>query len=78
MPFQRGTHVVADIGGWLAERGPIPWAEPLKYPGKVVKVAFRPDWTYSVLLDNAPVTIPGGEQISVVEGLREDQLTAEP
>ncbi len=77
MPYERGQHVIADIGRWLG------WDEMFEetriiLPGKVVKVASGPDWTYSVQLDNAPVIIPGGKELSLVEGLREDQLTAEP
>lgn len=77
MPFERGQHVIANIGRWLG------WDEMFEgtrimLPGKVVKVASGPDWTYSVQLDNSPVTIAGGGKLGLVEGLREDQLTAEP
>ena len=78
----RGERVIVDIDRWLVHRGldeslsqP---PRPLKLAGKVVAVASAPDWTYNVLLDDAPVTLPGGEEISVVQGLREDHLTAEP
>ena len=77
MPYECGQHVIANIGGWLG------WDEMfegtrIKLPGKVVTEASGPDWTYSVQLDNAPVTIAGGKKLGLVEGLREDQLTAEP
>ena len=81
MCYARGERVIADIDKWVVQRGldeslsqP---PRPLKLAGQVVAVASAPDWTYSVLLD-APVTLPGGEKISVVQGLREDHLTAEP
>ena len=78
MSYENGERVHADIGRWLLDKGLRQQPEPLKLPGKVVKVASTPDWTYSVLLDDAPVILPGGERLTVVEGLREDQLTAEP
>ncbi len=77
MPYQRGQHVIANIGRWLG------WDEMFErarvmLPGKVVRVASGPDRTYSVQLDNAPVIIPGGKELTLVEGLQEDQLTAAP
>ncbi len=76
MAHARGERVIVDIGRWLVDSGVRQRAQPLKLPGKVFAVASAPDWTYSVLLD-IPVTL-GGKQISVVERLREDRLTALP
>ena len=75
MVHARGERVTVDIDRWLVDSGVRQHAELLKLPGKVVAVASAPDWTYSVLLD-IPVTVDGA-QFSIVEGLREDQLTAE-
>ena len=93
MPYMVGERVIADIGGWLVDRG-LSEPEVLELPGKVASrdavtglVPFPPGaesrqptinvWTYNVLLD-APITLPGGEQIIEIHGLRRDQLTAEP
>ena len=76
MAHARGERVIVDIGRWLVDSGVRQRVQPLKLPGKVFAVASAPDWTYSVLLD-IPVTLDG-VQISIVEGRRDDQLTAEP
>ena len=76
MPYAAGDRVIADIGKWLVDEGLRQKQLKLMLPGKVVTFASEPDWTYSVLLD-IPVTL-GGKQISIVERLREDRLTALP
>ena len=76
MQFGPGDHVIADIGRWLVDKGCRQQPQPLKLPGKVLTVARPPDWTHRVLLD-APVSLDG-KQISIFEGLREDQLTPVP
>ncbi len=60
MPYERGQHVIANIGRWLA-LDELFEGTRITLPGKVVRVASGPDWTYSVQLDNAPVIIPGGK-----------------
>ena len=81
MPFESGEHVCADVHKWLIDisQGGV-GSHKLMYPGVVVTVESTPDWKYSVQLDNAPVTIPGpeGEQLDLVEGLSEHDLTAGP
>ena len=72
----RGERVLVDIGRWLVDKGSRQRVEPLKLPGKVFAVASAPDWTYSVQLE-IPVTLDG-QQITIVEGLREERLTAWP
>ena len=79
MPFESGEHVCADVHKWLVDTRPGGrQPEALWYPGVVVTVSSTPGWTYSVQLDNAPVTTPGGEQLDLVEGLSEHFLTAGP
>ena len=72
----RGERVIVDIGRWLVDNGSRQRVEPLKLPGRVFAVASAPDWTYSVQLE-IPVTLDG-KQITIVEGLREERLTAWP
>ena len=75
--FESGEHVCADVRKWLVDPRPGGESHKLWYPGVVVKVESTPDWMYSVQLDNAPVTLPGGEQLNVVD-LPEDHLKAGP
>ena len=78
MPFESGARVCADVSRWIVDPRPGGKVWRVVLPGVVVKVESTPDWTYSVQLDNAPVTLPGGEKLSLAEGLPEDHLTAGP